>query len=106
MCDDLVVRVMDVSTGRIVRRLAGHTDRITDLVRRLDTACVVRVTPYLSPFPPSLLLFFPLLPVPTVQLKIPKYCNGYNGFFGGVLCGAGFSTSMWQRCDDGVVMVW
>lgn len=35
-CDDLIVRVVDVASRRIVRRFRGHGNRITDLAFSRD----------------------------------------------------------------------
>lgn len=34
-CDDLVVRIVDIETHRIVRELSGFRGRILDIVREL-----------------------------------------------------------------------
>ncbi|MDR3738210.1 MAG: hypothetical protein P4L40_04235 [Terracidiphilus sp.] len=43
MCDDLVVRVFDMVTVRLIRSFAGHTARITDLVLCVCACVCVRV---------------------------------------------------------------
>jgi len=40
VCDDLVVRVIDIETKRVVRELAGARGQILDLVRPLSRSAM------------------------------------------------------------------
>lgn len=64
ICDDLVVRIIDIETRRIVRELAGFRGRVLDVVR---TVLLFSVT--CLPFVPT-----------DVLARLQMACNSVYGF--------------------------